>query len=92
MRNYNCEILKALGHRLRYFREQNKLSREQVAEHIGVTARTIASYERGEREASAEVIIKIAGLYGVTFAKLTDYKNIMKNNVKKYSDETGIEK
>ena len=79
MRGYNYEILKILGDRLKYFREQNNLSREQAAARIGVAARTLASYERGEREASGEMIIKIADLYGVTFAKLTDYKNIMRN-------------
>ena len=85
MRSYNSEILKTLGQRLKYFREQRNLSRRQVAEHIGVAPRTLASYERGEREASSDMIIKIADLYGVTFAKLTDYKNIMKNDAKKYS-------
>lgn len=91
MSSYDCGILKILGNRLKYFREQSNLSRKQVAERIGVTARTLASYERGEREASAELIIKIADVYGVTFAKLTDYKNIMRNNIKKYSDETRVE-
>ena len=92
MRNYNYEILKAVGSRLKYFREQKKLSREQAAGRIGVTARTLASYERGEREASGETIIKIADLYGVTFEKLTDYKNIMKEVAQRCledAEETG---
>ena len=88
MRGYNCEILKILGDRLKYFREQNNLSREQVAARIGVSARTLASYERGEREASGEMIIKIADLYGVTFTKLTDYKNIMQNIVQRSQEGT----
>ena len=90
MRSYDSEILKTLGQRLKYFREQRNLSRAQVAERIGVTSRTLASYERGEREASGELIIKIADLYGVTFAKLTDYKNIMKNDVKKHSESVKV--
>ena len=91
MRRYDCEILKALGYRLKYFREQSNLSREAAAKHIGVTARTIAAYERGEREASGDLVVKMAELYGVTFTKLTDYKNIMKNNIKKYSVCEGID-
>lgn len=57
------------------FREDAGYSRKEAAERIGISARTLASYERGEREISMDTAIRMAMAYGTTFTKLTDYKN-----------------
>ena len=54
-----CDILKDL-------REKKKLSREQVADMLGISKRTLESYEYGKREPNIEMINKFADFYGVT--------------------------
>lgn len=53
-------------------------TREEAAEKLGISARTLASYERGEREINVTRTVKMAELYGTTFHDITDYKNIIK--------------
>ena len=54
-----CDILKDL-------REKKKLSRQQVADMLGISKRTLESYEYGKREPNIEMINKFADFYGVT--------------------------
>ncbi len=77
----NNELLKYIGTRFRKFRENAGYSRGDAAMLIGVTPRTLASYERGEREISMDATIKMAQVYKTTFTKLTDYKNVLNNEV-----------
>ena len=72
----NNDFLKQIGVRFRKFREGAGYSRSDAAALIGVTPRTLASYERGEREISMETTIKMAEVYKTTFTRLTDYKNV----------------
>ena len=75
------ELLKYIGVRFRDFREKAGYSRNDAAVLIGVTPRTLASYERGEREVSMETTIKMAEVYRTTFTTLTDYKNVLNDEV-----------
>jgi len=52
--------------RLKQLRNAKRLTQEQVARRIGVTASMVSSYETDIRLPSYEVLIKIAGLFGVT--------------------------
>lgn len=70
-------ILKYVGSRFRAFREECGMSREEVAKQIGVSSRTLASYERGEREINMDNVMKLALVYRTTVTKLTDYKNVI---------------
>lgn len=54
-----CDILKNL-------REEKGLSRQQVADMLGVSKRTIESYEYGNREPNIEMICKFADFYEVS--------------------------
>lgn len=47
-------------------RLRGKKSRKDVAEAVGITARTLASYERGERVPRDGIKRKIAEYYGRT--------------------------
>lgn len=69
-------MLKHLGARFKFFREEKGFSRKEASNFIGVTERTLAAYERGEREISIDTTEKMAQAYGVTFELLTDYKYI----------------
>ncbi len=69
-------VLKYIGNRFKEFREEVGYSRRDAADLIGITMRTLASYERGEREVSMDTTIKMAAAYKTTFTMLTDHKNV----------------
>jgi transcriptional regulator with XRE-family HTH domain len=79
----NKLFMKSLGKRLYIFRTNRNLSREDAAQHIGVSARTLAAYERGEREITIDKIIGLAELYQTITTKLVDSNKII--------EETGIQ-
>lgn len=54
-----CDKLKAL-------REKKKLSRQQVADTLGISKRTLESYEYGQREPNIDMINKFADFYSVS--------------------------
>ena len=56
-------MLGDLGNKLKTLRVNNKLSRKQVAELVGVSASTIGLYESCERIPSVMVLVKLATQY-----------------------------
>ena len=46
---YNTPLEERFGEKLEEFREGKNMTREQLAEQVGLTARHIAALERGER-------------------------------------------
>lgn len=78
MANDKKDMLKYLGRRFMSYRINAGYTREEAAEKLGISARTLASYERGEREINVTRTVKMAELYGTTFHDITDYKNIIK--------------
>ncbi len=77
MKDENKIILKYLGERICAFRTERNISREDAARMTGVSKRTLASYERGEREVTMDFLIKLAGVYKTTYTNLTNYENIL---------------
>lgn len=71
------EVLRHIGARIKCYRRELEYSRDMVAEHIGITPRTLAAYERGEREMSMETAIELARVYKTTLTRLTDYSNVI---------------
>lgn len=55
-----------IGTTLKKLRESKRLTVEQVAEHLSVSASSYRKYEYNEREPSTDVIIEIADFYNVT--------------------------
>lgn len=51
---------KQLGENINKYREAVGLTREELAEKIGVSYSTIAMYERGEREPNIKTLIELA--------------------------------
>lgn len=62
----------SLATRLRAAREQAGLSQGQVARMLGLHRPSISEMEAGRRRVTAEEIAKLAGIYGVSVAWLTD--------------------
>ncbi|HEM3208132.1 TPA: helix-turn-helix transcriptional regulator [Streptococcus suis] len=55
--------------RLRDLREDNDYTQKDVANHLTLTHSAYAKIERGDRQLSVEVLIKLSSLYAVS----TDY-------------------
>lgn len=58
-----------VGERLRNLREEFGYTREVFATKVGIGASQVVRYERGENDATGEVLSRIARLFGVS----TDY-------------------
>lgn len=54
-----------IGSRLRYLREQDHITQQQLADGIGVAKSTISMYENGLREPDFEKIEAIADFFNV---------------------------
>lgn len=54
------------GQRLRNIRESHDMSREVLAQKLGITYWAISKYETGERSPDQETIAKIADIFGVS--------------------------
>lgn len=50
---------------IKKYREENSLTREQLASELGLTGRYIAFLERGERTPSLNTAVKISEYFGV---------------------------
>lgn len=65
-----------LGEKLRILRQEMNMTQMQLAEHLGVTGRTIGYYEADKRFPSPETINRIADLFDVSVDWLFGRTNI----------------
>lgn len=56
--------------KLKRYRQFQGLSRVDLARSVGVSAESIARYERGDREPNATTVEKLAAALGITPNKL----------------------
>lgn len=70
-------VLKYVGERIKMFREESGYSRKKVAQLLEITPRTLAAYERGERQITMDKTEALALIFKTTVTNLTDYKNIL---------------
>jgi transcriptional regulator with XRE-family HTH domain len=61
--------------RLKELREENNISRSDLAEILGVSTQTIANYENGHREPNFDILLKIADYFNVTVDYLIGRSN-----------------
>jgi transcriptional regulator with XRE-family HTH domain len=62
-----------LGERLRFLRDRRELSREELANKLGIAYGTYSKYELGSREPDYETIKRIASFFGVSIDYLLGY-------------------
>lgn len=55
--------------KLKLLREEKNLLQEELGKVIGVSGRAIGNYEKGTRDMSTEIVIKLANFFNVS----TDY-------------------
>lgn len=68
------ESHKAFGQRIRAVRTKAKLSREFIAERVGIGANYLGQIERGEKWPALEVITKIAKSLSVPTSTFFDFE------------------
>lgn len=59
--------------KIRYCREQKKMSQKYVAVSVGVSAPMVSQWESGIKQPSKENIVKLANLFGVSTDFLLDH-------------------
>ncbi len=67
------DIKKLLGKKIKYYRELNNLTQEQMAELVGINSRSISLIERGSNFVTAETLTNIAKTLNVSLKKLFDF-------------------
>ncbi|MDR5659649.1 helix-turn-helix domain-containing protein [Serpentinicella sp. ANB-PHB4] len=78
---------KKIGQRIRKEREQLRLSREELAEILGLSDYYVGQLERGERQMSLPVLVKITNCFHVSLDFLVFGTEKYQNDLFKESDE-----
>ena len=77
---------KEIGQRIKYYRQLNNISRENLANKLEISIHTLAKYEQGQREANYETLSKLCSILNISIHDLFEeqsmseefYKNIFK--------------
>lgn len=77
------ETRQAIGYRIRQLRKEQGLSQERLALMVGVERAYLAKVELGSRNATIDVLEKIATGLGITLADLFDSSSASPTNQKK---------
>lgn len=72
--SYN-KVMNQFAERLKEIREENNMSRKDLAEKLFVSVRLVSYWETGKRECSFDMLIKIADLFGESVDYLLGRKN-----------------
>ncbi|GAX88632.1 helix-turn-helix domain-containing protein [Effusibacillus lacus] len=59
-----------LGKRLRAYRKLKNLTQQELADLLGISIAIVGGIERGTREPSKDVLLKISRILGVTESEL----------------------
>ena len=73
-----------LNKKLKFFRTSYKMTQETLALKLGVTRQTVSKWEKGISVPDADVLVKIADIFGVSVSELLGENN--KNEDKKLDD------
>lgn len=81
-----------IGKVIKFFRESKHLSQAKLAEQIGVSQRNVSYYESGDHIPPADVLTKLASIFGITIDELVGTKKINSNgkNCENYFYEKGL--
>ena len=69
-----------MSERIKKIRKQKGLSQTELGERIGVSQQVITNYERGIREPSIEMLLKISGALNISIENLIGEKQIKPND------------
>lgn len=85
---------KEIGRRIKSIRESQGLSREEFAQILNVTERTVANYEQGQRGSNTKVLNRIAEALGVSIDELLteSHKKEMKSFANSWNSKSEEER
>lgn len=55
-----------LGEKIKKFRSENGLSQQELADKLGIHRKTIAFYEQNKTQPSADILQKLAAIFGIS--------------------------
>lgn len=61
-----------IGERIKRYRTERKMSRNELADSLGVSFSTISKYEQGDREPSISTLIEISKILDISIMKFLD--------------------
>lgn len=64
------DLIRTLGENIKYFRTENKMTQEFIAEHLGVSRQSVSKWETGSSEPSTSNLITLAKLLDVDVKEL----------------------
>lgn len=80
-----------IGNTIKFFRELKHLSQAKLAEQIGVSQRNVSYYESGDHIPPADILKKLASIFGITIDELVGIKKMNSNgNCENYFYEEGL--
>lgn len=80
-----------IGNIIKYFRELKHLSQAKLAKQIGVSQRNVSYYESGDHIPPADVLKKLAFIFGISVDELVGTKKVNSDgNCKNYYYEEGL--
>lgn len=82
--NRKMEKANTVGDKIRLLRKKNKLTQQQLAELIGVSAISIRKYESGDRQPSQTTLKVIADVFKVKPGIFNDVLELSLTNISEY--------
>lgn len=73
MYDFDIELQMYASARVKKYREECHYSRDTASWHLGISARTLASYESAGCEIPTNIVLEMSELYKVSFCTLIDY-------------------
>ena len=70
-----------IGNKIRYYRNENKMTQDDLAKKVGVTRQTIGMIENGKFNPSLALCIAICKALGKTLNDLDIQKNLKHSNL-----------
>jgi transcriptional regulator with XRE-family HTH domain len=67
--------MNSVGTRIKYFRKLKNISRENLANELGISIHTLSKYEQGQREPKFGTLQRIADILMVSIARLIHEEN-----------------
>lgn len=88
----NSINLEEFGKRIAELRESSSNSQEEICAKLGVTQQTLSRYEKGQRQASLDFVVKASKYFNVSADYLLGLTNVKstENNIKKICEFTGL--
>lgn len=69
-----------IGERIKYYRQINNISRQELATKFEISIHTLAKYEQGQREPSIDMITMLSDYFNVSIDELIKGETKNSNN------------